>query len=760
MVIPIRYPILRPFVLSQIVLALICGASAAASTPGTSGESVRFDHLSFVQVPVANAVQCMCQDSKGFIWFGTRHGLMRFDGNVVFPYHPDPDDSNSLAGDHVLSVCEDQNSGLWIGTEGGGLNRLDEASGTMTRVEGATPDESAPQSIVSMCSDRAGVLWIGTRGAGLKRIDRGAHRLRPFEKSFPTPSLRETEAIVSIVEDFSGNLWIGTRADGLARIDHERARVIRYRHESANTRSVSSDKISGLFVGQRGEVWVGTVDAGICRYDPPTDGFIRTPVNTPDLRPFAIESASSFAEDFHGNIWTGSPRGLRVMNPSTGEFREYQHQPDHPNTLGGNTVLALLQDRSGMLLSSSLEGGIDRIAGNSAGPGPLTETPGAMRRSPYVPPVVITGFMLFDNSNKDFVKGREEFDSVEISYKDIFFALGFSVLDYREPAKNHYAFMLEGFDQDWVNIGNKRFARYSNIPPGSYLFRVKGAGADGVWNETGTSVRITISPPFWNTSWFYGLAAVCVLGISLTLNVYRVKRQVRRITEMEGVRSMENRRVRQRAADDFHDEFGHKLTRISLLCQVMKRKLTEGNPRGFNEQIEQLDKMIQTSDDLSMGMRDFLWALNPEKDSAGDAAIRLKDFGDGLFDGSGIAFRVHGTENGIDKVPLQVDWRRHLLLIFKEAMNNSAKHSGCRNVTLDIEHRDGRLVVRLTDDGTGFASNATAGGQGLAGMKKRAEKIQGVLKIESGAGRGTVVEFSGNVPTGPWSENPENGLSS
>src|SRR5262249_35371462 len=158
-----------------------------------------------------------------------------------------------------------------------------------------------------------------------------------------------------------------------------------------------------------------------------------------------------------------------------------------------------------------------------------------------------------------------------------------------------------------------------------------------------------------------------------------------------------------------------KLTKISLLSQVIKLNLVDGQ----NSHKEQIDKIIQTCDELSTSMRDFLWSLSPEKDSAGDIPIRLKDFGDGTFNGSGTAFRMNGAENGIDTVQLGVDWRRHLLLIFKEAMNNAAKHSGCRNVTLDVHSRNGDLVVRLTDDGKGFDRSHPAAGQGLSGMERR-----------------------------------------
>ncbi|HEV8538076.1 MAG TPA: triple tyrosine motif-containing protein, partial [Bacteroidota bacterium] len=317
--------------------------------------------------------------------------------------------------------------------------------------------------------------------------------------------------------------------------------------------------------------------------------------------------------------------------------------------------------------------------------------------------------------------------------------------DYTHPERNQYAFKLDGFDDEWVTGGNRRFARYMNLDPGEYVFRVKGSNNDGVWNERGSELHITILPPFWKTWWFYSISAVAFFGSLAAFYNHRVKEKVRRLTELERVRDEENKKVRKRAADDFHDEFGHKLTKISLLGQVMKRT-TNG---GSSELTEHLTKIIQTSNELSMGMRDFLWTLNPDKDSAYDVAIRLKDFGDELFNSTGIGFRVASLSKDLETVRPGIDWRRHVTLMFKEAMNNAAKHSACRNVSLEIAVKNELVEIRLADDGKGFDVGRSTAGQGLYSMQHRAEKIHGTLNIASQHDKGTIVEFIGEAPVDP-----------
>src|ERR1051325_3111675 len=712
------------------------------ATAAIGGEKSTLAHIPLGSGAPNKVVRCMAQDARGFLWFGTTHGLLRYAGDAPLSYNFDPKDSSSLAADEVVSLADDLKGSLWVGTVGGGLNLIDEASGRISRIRGALSDDR--ESIRSICAGHEGSVWLGT-GTGLKRMDPVTRAIEsPVEDSQVPQGVNER--VHSIAEAYSRNLWVGKDAFTIDRIGRDHKTVSHYQLDPSSKAGPRRDGGVMLQVSSRGEIWACTEAGRVAVYDPEADKF--APYGRGTAGKSGIDSATAFIVDRRSVLWIGSRNGVMSLDVRNQLSGNVLPGPASPASPGAGDVTAIMEDRSGLIWIATRQGGVEKLLPRGEALFDEAKAPEKIPSMPFVPPVAITAFMLYDNTNWNFVGKGESFDSVQISYKDNFFAFGFAALDYARPAANQYAFMLEGYDRDWVQVGNNRFARYTNVPPGTYLFRVKAAGSDRAWNEAGASMKIVITPPFWNTAWFYGLAAAGVFGCVLLLNRYRVEKQVRRITRAARLRAAENRRVRQKAADDFHDEFGHKLTKISLLSQVMKRRLAQnGGDKGG-----QLDKIIETSDELSTSMRDFLWALNPEKDSAGDIAVRLKDFGDGLFDGSGIAFRAHGTAGGIEEIPLAIDWRRHLLLIFKEAMNNAAKHSGCRNVTLDVTHDGGTFTVRLSDDGKGFDQHSPSSGQGIDGMKKRAEKIQGELTITSSGGKGTVITFSGKLPSGPGRE--------
>jgi signal transduction histidine kinase len=319
--------------------------------------------------------------------------------------------------------------------------------------------------------------------------------------------------------------------------------------------------------------------------------------------------------------------------------------------------------------------------------------------------------------------------------------------------------MLAGFDRDWIYCGTRRYASYTNLDPGKYVFRVKGSNNDGVWNETGVAVTVVIHPPFWQTWWFSVLAIGCLFVGAAFSHQYRVRYKIKRLLEIERVRALENERVRQQVADDFHDELGQKLTNMTLFAEILKRNLNGISPESANY----LDKIRETSKNLSVGVRNFIWALDPEQDSLYDLAIYLKDSGDEIFDKTGVDFRVSGISPELEHVKLPMNWRRHLTLIFKEGMNNVLKHAACKNVTLEMMMKYDHLVISLADDGKGFNGKGDYGtngesGRGLSSMANRATKLQGELIVITHLGRGTTIQFKARIPQLGYGHLPERRL--
>ncbi|MEL6824006.1 MAG: ATP-binding protein, partial [Calditrichota bacterium] len=275
--------------------------------------------------------------------------------------------------------------------------------------------------------------------------------------------------------------------------------------------------------------------------------------------------------------------------------------------------------------------------------------------------------------------------------------------------------------------------------------------------EEGVAVDIIIAPPFWNTWWFYLFAALALAALAYGYHSYKLRQKVRELIAIE--------RVRKKAAADFHDELGHKLTKISLFSEIVRSRLSESP----DETVDYVKRINDISGGLYNGMRDFLWTLDPGKDSLYEALIRLKDFGDEFFDKSGIQFEVEGISEDTKNVELTMDWKRHLVLLFKEAMTNALKHSGGNAVLLRADYNKGYFQLELIDNGCGqYTQNVTAingsngnrlhangknsssgvhrkhvKGMGLKNMRSRAEQLGGELEVlSSDEQAGTNVRFT------------------
>jgi len=354
---------------------------------------------------------------------------------------------------------------------------------------------------------------------------------------------------------------------------------------------------------------------------------------------------------------------------------------------------------------------------------------------------VLTDFKKF---GKSAFLDREisETEHLALSYQENF-SFEFVALDYTNPPKNQYAYKLEGFDAAWIHCGSRRYASYTNLNPGNYVFRVKGSNSDGVWNEAGAAIAITIRPPFWRTWWFALFSSLSLIGGIVLYHVHSVKRRIRHVLDIEGARMAENERVRKQVADDFHDELGQKLTHILLYSELLKRALENSSEKWP----VYLSKISAASQYLSGSIRNFIWSLDPEQDSLYHLAIYLKNLGDELFHETGVYFRASAPSEAMKSVKLPMHWRRHLTFIVKETMSNILKHAVCQHVELTIELEGNGLTMTMADDGGGFDSTNGCVGEGIRKMKWSAANVPGELEVIAAIGTGTMVQFKGQCPT-------------
>jgi signal transduction histidine kinase/ligand-binding sensor domain-containing protein len=488
----------------------------------------------------SNQIWSIYEDRGGVLWLGTAAaGLDRFDREqgIVTNYRHDPADPNSLSYDVVRAVYEDREGMLWIGTDGGGLDRFDPSKERFThyRNDPDDPHSLSHNAIRAILEDREGVLWIATDGGGLNRFDRETERFVRYTNDPEDPGSLSSSSVWSLAEDQLGTLWVGTAGGGLYKFDRDTEQFTRYARDP-------SDIMLCIHEDRHGKLWIATYGNGLYRFDPETE--IYTVYHQEDGLPsnavYGILEEDSPQEGGGGHLWLSTNNGLSRFDPQTETFKNY----------GVSDGVQSREFRTGAYHKSSsgemFFGGVNGF--NAFYPDRILED------NPYVPPVVLISFTQGGVSLTagPAVGSMREF---AVEWPQNFFEFEFAALSYSRPEKNEYAYMLEGFDKDWIYVGTRRFGRYTNLPGGTYTLRIKGSNGAGVWNEEGMGVRIKVIPPFWQT-WAFRIIILGVLVVG-ALGVYRqrVKGVEARSRELE--RQVEERtseiEQRRRVAEGLRD---------------------------------------------------------------------------------------------------------------------------------------------------------------------------------------------------------------
>ena len=445
-----------------------------------------------------NHISAIYEDSNDNLWIGTFNGgLNKFDRQTkkFIHYTHDPNNANSLSSDAVWSVYEDHLGTIWIGTFGNGLDKFDPITGQFTHYthDPNNLNSLSDNTIASIYEDHLGTLWIGTFSGGLNKFNRETEQFTHYKYDTDDPTSLSDNLIWSIYEDQSGTLWIGGYGQGgLNKFNRETDNFTRYKHNTNQQNSLSYDRIDAIYEYPAGTLWIGTFGGGLDKFDIATETF----THYSQKEGLPNNSVVGILSDDEGNLWLSTGKGLSKFNPKTETFRNY----DVSDGLQGNEfdgVKAYLKSKTGEMFFGGLNGF-------------NAFYPEQVKDNPHIPPIVITDFKKFNESVK-LDRAISATKEIKLSYKDDFFSFEFAALDYTNPQKNKYAYKLEGFDKDWIYSGNRRYASYTNLDGGTYIFRVKGSNNDGVWNEEGTAIKIIITPPPWKTWWaysFYILALV------------------------------------------------------------------------------------------------------------------------------------------------------------------------------------------------------------------------------------------------------------
>jgi ligand-binding sensor domain-containing protein len=624
------------------------------------------------------AVRNINEDDKGIIWLTGDFGIISYDPNTgIARKHQLYENSKALDNESFRGIFQDSKGRYWA-LNIRGLYIFDVASGKASLFNGKTDPAINNKPFRFPFIDSKGIFYLGTEAYGFVTFNPESNESKSFLYDVNNPTSSSNESVTDFIEtknlrvpDGQGFIWFGTMGRGLGVFDPVSEK---FRFFTAKDGLVNNI-IYSLVADKNGKIWLGTRN-GISCFTPPEEPF---------------------------------------NNDSKIVFRNYTSGDGIPEySCNFNSAYC---DTDGTLYFGTRGGGIFYFH------------PDSLKHNEFIPPVYITEFRLKNNSvslsadSTGILKSSIEYTKrIKLNYQQNIISFSFVALNYIHSEKNQYAYKLENYDEDWIiTDASKRFATYTNLNPGNYVFKVKGSNNDGVWNETPTQLLIIITPPFWQTVWFKILVALSVTGLVYAFYRYRIG-QVLLL-----------QRIRNKIAADLHDDIGSTLNSISVYSEVAKK---DPSRKDFALQMigENSRKIIES-------MSDIVWSINPENDSFDKIIFRMRSLTYNILKVNKIDCSFKADET-LQSLKLPMHTRRNFYLIFKEALNNLVKYSGATRASIQLYLENKNVTFILRDNGIGFDSNQIYSGNGINNMKRRAAEIKAELNIESAPGNGTSIELN------------------
>lgn len=537
-----------------------------------------------------NAIYSLCKDREGGIWIGSYFGGVnyypRFYTNFE-KYYPKGTE-NGLHGKRVREFCQDNQGILWIGTEDGGLNRFNPKTKTFSFF---TPS-NAFTNVHGLCliGDH---LWVGTFSKGVKVVDtRTGAIVKTYRKTDSPRSLIDNSVfsicrtatgdiylgtlfgllrynkqsddfdripelngrfVYDIKEDSGGNLWLATYANGAYCYNVSEKKWKNYLHDENNPKSLPYDKVVSIFEDSHRQVWLTTQGGGFCLFHPETETF--TSYNLADGLPNDV--VYQIVEDKDGLFWLTTNNGLVCFQPTTGAMKVY------------TTSNGLLGDQFNYRSSFETEDGTIYLGSID---GFVAFNPKNFSENKSLPSIVITDFLLFGKEvyvgepGSPLEKSITFSDELVLQSNQNSFSFRVAALDFQAPRMSKIMYKLDGFDADWLTVGESPIITYSNLRYGNYTFRVKVSNSDGVWNEEGISLKVHILPPFYLSVWAYIVYALLIIGCSLCAVMYFKRRSNRKHRRQMEKFEQEKEREVYNAKIDFFTNVAHEIrTPLTLI---------------------------------------------------------------------------------------------------------------------------------------------------------------------------------------------------
>jgi len=704
-----------------------------------------------------NQVNCIFIDGSGIVWLGTNGGISIYDPvqqkfaqtflpiidnnrQTIYDFHTD-ENNNVLIGTSeglyvrnatdrslrhfpltykneklaVTKFFRNRDGVLYIGTQVSvfRLNKDFSVAPLPNTDKDVVMNHIIESRVVSMTADTIDghpVLLVSPYGHYLAYYDFVLQQwvsrqdsIRQIIKKF---NIRDN-LIREFFKTSNGNIWMATTKSGLGEWARHSSPVVRYYNNiPGNDSSISNNHIFDIREDKKGNLWVSTYGGGLHYFNVDTKQFQH------------ITASHNLAEgmqvDDSGNVWMIANGNLDRYDPYHKSYSTFE-LPDLEKSGGVRGYIC--RDANGKMY----------IAGSGYF---IVFDPTQVRDLRTTPPVHFTDFKIFNDSYSHLLFEKE----INLKYNENFFTVEYAAPGYHAGYPVQYSHQLVGVDHNWVDDGSKSAVNYTNLDAGEYMFKIRATIKPGVWENEISSVLIRIKPPWWRTWWFFSMAAVFIALVIYFMYRYRINELLKR------------QAIRNKIAQDLHDNVGSTLSSISVYSQVAKIYQQQQKLEPLQDTLE---KISATSSEMISEMNDIVWAINPRNDNMETILQRMESFARPLLASQEVKFHFSYVP-GIQHQHLEMAKRKNFYLIFKEAINNALKYSGCKNLWVDISLHHHQLELLVKDDGKGFdvkkiRSMNTLSGNGVRNMEMRAKEMKGNWSIVS-SDSGTIVKLAFPIP--------------
>ncbi len=754
-----------------------------------SGLTVSYNKTNLFTPCIQGAIMKLYKDRSGNIWIGTfTDGVKMYDprkNSFVHFYNSDTKSSNNI--NLITSILEDNTGKLWIGTYGAGLVLYSEIDKNYSEqrkkirtftFNSGNPNSISSNRVISLCESKDNNIWLGTEGGGVNRYNKNNKSFIHYHhKDNDSNSIAHDQISYTYYDKMLDVIWIGFLNGGIDYFDYKNNIIVHYNLKNKSD-EIINNAVAVIYRGEESGLWAGTIRGGIFHFDNIKN------INSNKIGVFKKYFSSkaknkglndnsifSIYEDGNGKIWFGTyGGGLDCYHPKDNSFTYFTEE----NGLPDNIVYGILPDKKGNLWMSTNKGisefnPLEKIFRNYDAKDGLQSNeftqgayfagkdgelffggvngfnsfyPESIIENNYLPPVYLTDFKVFDKSiplNNAIADTRK----IVLSYSQNFFSFKFVALNYTAPEKNKYAYKLEGFDNDWHYVSaQQRFASYTNLDPGKYTLHIIASNNDQIWNKKGTWLTILVTPPYWMTWWFRSIVIFFILAIGILIYYRRIiSLKKDKILQQEiSKRIIEKQEEeRSRIALEMHDVLGQDLLLIKnrLLLAIPKAKISNVVYENLNKISDDISKVLKTVREISHNLHP------PDLDQLG-LTEAIKSILYAMRKATKL--KVNGEIDNIDGL-IPAEMEINLVRIIQEATGNILKHSEATEYRIEVKKFNELILVEIFDNGKGFdvksikTKHWRQSGLGLIGMTERVRILNGTFDIKSIKGEGTKIKI-------------------